>query len=157
MRPFRGWVGSFLSRLIRITPISTCLRYSAQKRLNLTIRTQPPWRSTKPKRGCTLYKKLRSIHHFNGLNKGCVQCIGASYTHKITVVKHMLTSLLSKYFLHKETALHIMVQYHSISHVLPLWLLYSIVTCWKCIVNIICQVTTCPGGWNVSWTGHSCR
>ena len=38
-----------------------------------------------PKTGCTVNTKLRSIHHFKGLNKGCVSYTGASYTHKITV------------------------------------------------------------------------
>ena len=31
-----------------------------------------------PKRGCALYTKLRSIHHFKGLDKGCVLYTGAS-------------------------------------------------------------------------------
>ena len=39
-----------------------------------------------PKRGCALYTQLRSIHHFQGLNKWCVLNMGASYTHKIMVV-----------------------------------------------------------------------
>ena len=38
-----------------------------------------------PKRGCALYTKLRSIHHFKGLIKGCVLYTGASYTREITV------------------------------------------------------------------------
>ena len=40
-----------------------------------------------PKRGCALYAKLRSIHHFKGLNDGCVLHTGASYiyTREITV------------------------------------------------------------------------
>ena len=38
-----------------------------------------------PIRGCALYTKLKSIHHFNGLNKGRVLYTGASYTRKITV------------------------------------------------------------------------
>ena len=37
------------------------------------------------KRGCALYTKLRSIHHFKGLDKGCVLYTGASYTREITV------------------------------------------------------------------------
>ena len=37
------------------------------------------------KRGCALYTKLRSIHHFKGLNKGCVLYTGASNTREITV------------------------------------------------------------------------
>ena len=40
------------------------------------------------KRGCALYTKLRSIHHFKGLNKGCVLYTGASYTREITVCMH---------------------------------------------------------------------
>ena len=32
------------------------------------------------KGGCVLYTKLRSIHLFNGLNKGCVLYTGVSYT-----------------------------------------------------------------------------
>ena len=55
------------------------------KDLNLKICTQPPGHSMKSKRGCTLYTKLRSIHHFKGLNKGCVLCTSASYTRKIKV------------------------------------------------------------------------
>ena len=39
-----------------------------------------------PKRGCTLYTKLLSLHHAKGLNKGCVLYTGASYTHKITIL-----------------------------------------------------------------------
>ena len=43
-----------------ILPILTLLRYSApQKRLNLTICTQPLGRSMNVKRGCALYTKLR--------------------------------------------------------------------------------------------------
>ena len=38
-----------------------------------------------PKRGCALYTKLRAIHHFKGLDKGCVLYTGASYTREITV------------------------------------------------------------------------
>ena len=37
------------------------------------------------KGGCVLYTKLRSIHLFNGLNKGCVLYTGASYTRENTV------------------------------------------------------------------------
>ena len=37
------------------------------------------------KGGCALYTKLRSIHHFEGLNKECVLYTGASYTREITV------------------------------------------------------------------------
>ena len=40
-----------------------------------------------PKRGCALYTKLRSIHHFKGLDKGCVLYMGASYTREITVIR----------------------------------------------------------------------
>ena len=40
-----------------------------------------------PKRGCALYTKLRSIHHFKGLDKGCVLYTGASYTREITVME----------------------------------------------------------------------
>ena len=40
-----------------------------------------------PKRGCALYSELRSIHHFKGLNKGCVIYAGVSYTRKITVTR----------------------------------------------------------------------
>ena len=32
---------------------------------------------------CALYTKLRSIHHFKGLDKGCVT--GASYTREIVL------------------------------------------------------------------------
>ena len=38
-----------------------------------------------PKRGCALYTKLRAIHHFKGLDKGCVLYTGASYIREITV------------------------------------------------------------------------
>ena len=38
-----------------------------------------------PNRGCALYRKLRSIHHFKGLDKGCVLYTGASCTCEITV------------------------------------------------------------------------
>ena len=37
-----------------------------------------------PKSGCALYTKLRYIHHFQSLSKGCVLFRGASYTHEIT-------------------------------------------------------------------------
>ena len=48
-----------------------------------------------PKRGCALYTKLRSIHHFKGLDKGCVLYTGASYTREITVnVMHGLSQYL---------------------------------------------------------------
>ena len=36
-----------------------------------------------PKRGCTLYIKLRSIHHFKGLDKRCVLYTVGSYTPKM--------------------------------------------------------------------------
>ena len=39
-----------------------------------------------PKRGCALYTKLRPIHRFKGLDKGCVLYMGASYTREITVI-----------------------------------------------------------------------
>ena len=38
-----------------------------------------------PKRGCALYTKLRPIHRFKDLDKGCVLYTGASYTREITV------------------------------------------------------------------------
>ena len=38
-----------------------------------------------PTGGCVLYIKLRSIHPFKDLNKGCVLYTGASYTRKNTV------------------------------------------------------------------------
>ena len=43
------------------------------------------------KGGCVLYTKLRSIHLFKGLNKGCVLYTGASYTRENTVVTICLT------------------------------------------------------------------
>ena len=40
------------------------------------------------KGGCVLYTKLRSINLFNGLNKGCVLYMGASYTRENTVIEY---------------------------------------------------------------------
>ena len=50
--------------------------------------------------------KLRSIHHFKSLNKGCVLYTGASYTRETTVctyINHILVSL------NKEIATHFLL------------------------------------------------